>query len=441
MTNKEPLWEQAADLLRPVLGPKKWLNWFSEGSVVRTERRGSNYYLAVADGRVKTVAEMYMREIEQALFQVAGERLDVTVVDLSSEMIPEEPTALVTRTSEKSFNPRYTFDSFVVGDSNRFAHAAAMAVAESPSRSYNPLYIYGGSGLGKTHLMHAIGQAVLKKDPYKKVIYVSSEDFTNDFIFFLRENRMETFKAKYRNLDILLIDDIQFMAKKKETQEEFFHTFNSLHDAGRQIVISSDRPPREINPLEERLRSRFSWGLITDIQPPDWETRCAILQNKAIGAPVTIDDEVIKAIADKVDTNIRDLEGVLNRLIHFSTLNKVNTVDLPLAHQALKDIFDRDETPRLSILYIMRTVADHYQITVDDMRSKRKDRDVSVPRQIAMYLCRELMGATTTQIGREFGGRHYSTVMYACETIANQRRQDQELERSLNELERKLKRG
>ncbi|MBR5430064.1 MAG: chromosomal replication initiator protein DnaA [Firmicutes bacterium] len=439
MANTEPLWDQVADILRPVLGPKKWQKWFAEGSVIRTERRGGYYYIGAADGWVKTTVEMYLAEVEQALFKAAGEKLNPVVVDLSRETIPDELPGSVPLASVKSFNPRYTFDSFVVGDSNRFAHAAAMAVAESPSRSYNPLFIYGGSGLGKTHLMHAIGQAVLKKDPYKKVIYISSEDFTNDFIYFLRENRMETFKAKYRNVDVLLIDDIQFMARKKETQEEFFHTFNSLHDAGKQIVISSDRHPREINPLEERLRSRFGWGLITDIQQPDWETRCAILQNKAASAPVQIDDEVIKTIADKVDTNIRDLEGALNRLVHYATLCKLTAVDLNAARQALKDVFEHDDAPRLSIPFIQHTVAEHYQITVDDLKSKRKDRDVSVPRQIAMYLCRELIGATTTQIGREFGNRHYSTVMYACEVIAAQRSQDTELERSVSELERKLR--
>ena len=439
MTIQEPLWEQVADILRPVLGPKKWQQWFDKGSVIRTEQRGSVYYICVTDGWVKSAVNMYINEIEQALFQASGEKLNPVVVDLSSEQIPAAEYVPVP--TDTVFNPRYTFDTFVVGESNRFAHAAAMAVAESPSRGYNPLFIYGGSGLGKTHLMHAIGHAVLKKDPHKRVKYISSEEFTNEFISMLRENRMEMFKAKYRNVDILLIDDIQFLAKKKETQEEFFHTFNSLHDAGKQIVISSDRHPREINPLEDRLRSRFGWGLITDIQPPDWETRCAILQNKAISSEVTVEDEVIKTIADKVDTNIRDLEGALNQLMWFSSMKNVSSVDMRLAEQALKDIFDHDEGPRLSIQFIQHIVADHYQITTEDLRSKRKDRDVSVPRQIAMYLCRQLMGATTTQIGRDFGGRHYSTVMYACETIASQRAQDKELDRQLHELERKLTRG
>lgn len=445
MTTQEPLWDQVADILRPVLGPKKWQQWFAEGSVLRTAQRGPVYYIGVADGWVKTTVEMYLTDIEQALFQAAGEHLEPMVVNLSTtrEFPPGsgQPAPPGDEVRRQAFNPRYTFDTFVVGESNRFAHAAAMAVAESPSRTYNPLFIYGGSGLGKTHLMHAIGHAVLKKDPYKKVIYISSEEFTNDFISMLRENRMDAFKTKFRSADILLIDDIQFMANKKETQEEFFHTFNSLHDAGKQIVICSDRHPREINPLEDRLRSRFGWGLITDIQPPDWETRCAILQNKAISSQVEIEDNVIKTIADKVDTNIRDLEGALNQLMWFSSMKNVSSVDMRLAEQALKDIFDHDDAPRLSIQFIQRVVADYYQITTEDLRSKRKDRDVSVPRQIAMYLCRQLMGATTTQIGRDFGGRHYSTVMYACETIASQRSQDKELDRHLHELERKLTRG
>ena len=441
MANVDPLWEQVSDILRPVLGPKKWDKWFSDGSVLRTAQQGSVYYIGVADGWVKTAVDMYLGEIEQALFRAAGQQLEPVTVDLSStrEFPPPGEKHVPPIGASPAFNPRYTFDTFVVGESNQFAHAAAMAVAESPSRSYNPLFIYGGSGLGKTHLMHAIGHAVLKKDPYKKIIYISSEDFINDFISMLREQRMEMFKAKYRSADILLIDDIQFIANKKETQEEFFHTFDALHNAGKQIVICSDRHPREINPLEERLRSRFGWGLITDIQPPNWETRCAILQNKALSSDVAVDDEVIKIIADKVDTNIRDLEGALNQLLWFCKMKNVDHADVTMAEQALKDIFARDDKPRLSIQYIQHMVAEHYQITTTDLRSERKDRDVSIPRQVAMYLCRELMGATTTQIGREFGGRHYTTVMHACKTIANQRTTDQELDRSLRELERKLK--
>ena len=439
MANVDPLWEQVSDILRPVLGPKKWDKWFSEGSVLRTARQGSVYYIGVADGWVKTAVDLYLNEIEQALFKAAGQQLEPVTVDLSSTReFPPNGDPVLPHSTSPAFNPRYTFDTFVVGESNQFAHAAAMAVAESPSRSYNPLFIYGGSGLGKTHLMHAIGHAVLKKDPYKKIIYISSEDFINDFISMLREQRMEMFKAKYRSADILLIDDIQFIANKKETQEEFFHTFDALHNAGKQIVICSDRHPREINPLEERLRSRFGWGLITDIQPPNWETRCAILQNKAMSSDITVDDEVIKTIADKVDTNIRDLEGALNQLLWFCQMKNADHADVALAEQALKDIFDRDDKPRLSIQYIQHMVAEHYQITTVDLRSERKDRDVSIPRQVAMYLCRELMGATTTQIGREFGGRHYTTVMHACKTIASQRTADKELDRSLRELERKL---
>ena len=434
------LWQNASYLLQQELDPVVWQKWFNPDAVIKTEQRDSVYYICVSDVWVKTTLKLYLNLIEDALLSSAGKRLTPVLVDLSNEKLPApEIQALSPLSMEITFNSRYTFDAFIVGASNRFAHAAAMAVAESPSRSYNPLFIYGGSGLGKTHLMHAIGQAALKKNPYKKVVYVSTETFTNEFIYMLRENRLESFKNRYRSTDILLIDDIQFLSNKNQTQEEFFHTFNALHEAGKQIVICSDRHPKELNTLEERLRNRFAWGLITDIQEPDWETRCAILQSKAISGNVPIDDEVVYLLADKIKANIRELEGALNKLMYYSELNQQSRIDMKLAQEALRELFLEDETPKLTINLIQRVVADYFQLSVEDLKCKRKDRDVTYPRQIAMYLCRDMIGSTTTQIGRDFGGRHHTTVMYACEIITSQRMKDTHLNHTLEELERLVK--
>lgn len=437
-------WQQALTIIRREIQPVSFDKWFGPDCVSQVEKRGEFVYVCVPDRFVKhSYTAIYGDLIQSTLSAILQQEIQLMVVDTSSEKIPddEQLRAMPQPLSQSTpvFNPRYQFESFVVGSSNRFAHAAAMAVAESPSRSYNPLFIYGGSGLGKTHLMHAIGQAVLKKDPRKRVVYVSSETFTNEFIYLLRENRLETFKNRYRNTDILLIDDIQFLTNKSQTQEEFFHTFNALHDAGRQIVISSDRPPKELNPLEERLRSRFEWGLITDIQPPDWETRCAILQQKAISEQMDLDDDVAYFIADKVKANIRELEGALNKVIYYTQLSQRRHIDLAIAKEALRGVLPEDEPPKLTINLVQKAVADYYQITVEDLKSKKKDRFVTYPRQIAMYLCRELMGATQPQIGRDFGNRDHTTVIHACNRIGDARSTDPQLERAITEITSILK--
>jgi chromosomal replication initiator protein len=437
------IWQEALEIIRREVKPTFYEQWFSPSTITKVEKRGDTVYICVTDEWAKdAIGSLYLGLIGEALSLAAGETLHPVLVDLSNESIPKadklakQPTQLFA--SEPVFNPRYTFESFVVGSSNRFAHAAAMAVAESPSRSYNPLFVYGGSGLGKTHLMHAIGQAVLKKNPQKKVVYVSSEAFTNEFIYLLRENRMETFKNRYRSTDILLIDDIQFLTNKNQIQEEFFHTFNALHDAGKQIVISSDRHPKEINPLEERLRSRFEWGLITDIQQPDWETRCAILQRKAINENITIEDEVVYFIADKFRANIRELEGALNKVLCFSELNNVRHIDMSRAVEALGGLVTADEPPKLNIALVQKVVADYFQISTEDMKSKRKDREITFPGQSAMYFSRVIVGATQPQIGRDFGGRDHTTVIHACEKIDKARLSDPQLNQSLQEIERLL---
>lgn len=336
-----------------------------------------------------------------------------------------------------TLNPKYTFDSFVIGNSNRFAHAASLAVAESPAKAYNPLFIYGGVGLGKTHLMHAIGHYVLKNNSNAKVVYVSSEKFTNELINAIRDDRNEEFRNKYRNVDILLIDDVQFIAGKERTQEEFFHTFNELHDANKQIILSSDRPPKEIPTLEDRLRSRFEWGLIADIQAPDFETRMAILKKKADVEKLNVANEVMVYIATKIKANIRELEGALIRIVAYSSLtNRPITVDL--ASEALKDIISNKQNKSVTIDVIQDVVAGYFNLRVEDLKSQRRTRNISYPRQIAMYLSRKLTDMSLPKIGEEFGGRDHTTVIHAYEKISDALNTDESLQHTVNDITKKL---
>jgi chromosomal replication initiator protein len=336
-----------------------------------------------------------------------------------------------------ALNPRYTFDTFVIGSGNRFAHAASLAVAEAPAKAYNPLFIYGGVGLGKTHLMHAIGHYVLDSNPAARVVYISSEKFTNEFINSIRDNRSEEFRNKYRNVDVLLIDDIQFLAGKEQTQEEFFHTFNALHEANKQIIISSDRPPKEIPTLEDRLRSRFEWGLITDIQPPDYETRIAILRKKAKAEALDIPNDVIHHIANKIDTNIRELEGALIRVVAYSSLIN-RDLSAELATEALKDIIPSNKPKVITISEIQKTVGEHFDMKLDDFKAKKRTKAIAFPRQIAMYLARELTDFSLPKIGDEFGGRDHTTVIHAHEKIAKELQTDFSLRQTIEALKEKL---
>lgn len=335
--------------------------------------------------------------------------------------------------SSSCFNPKYTFESFVVGNSNRFAHAASLAVAEAPSKAYNPLFIYGGVGLGKTHLMHAIGQYVNLHNPHAKVVYVSSEKFTNELINAIRDDKTVQFRNKYRGMDVLLVDDIQFLAGKERTQEEFFHTFNALHEANKQLIISSDRPPKEIPTLEDRLRSRFEWGLITDIQPPDLETRIAILRKKAKIENIMVPNEVMVFIANKIQSNIRELEGALIRVVAYSSLTGKEVIP-ELVQEALKDILPESKPKKISIELIQQAIADHFNLKVEDFKAKKRTRAVAYPRQIAMYLARELTDASLPKIGEEFGGRDHTTVLHAHEKISQERSQDTNLDRTISAL-------
>jgi chromosomal replication initiator protein len=333
-------------------------------------------------------------------------------------------------------NSRYTFDNFVIGNGNQFARAAALAVAERPSRAYNPLFLYGGVGMGKTHLMQAIGHEVKRRQPTSNICYVSAEKFTNEMITSLRNDRMTSFRDRFRSVDVLLIDDIQFIAQKERTQEEFFHTFNALHESMKQIVIASDRPPKELAEIEDRLRSRFEWGLIADIQPPDLETKVAILQKKAETEQTTLPTDVALFIASNVRTNVRELEGALTRLIAWCQLNHVD-ITLSAAQQCLKQFIDM-QVRKVTIEAIQRAVAEQFGMRVTDLKQKNNARQVVVPRQIAMYLAKQMTEASLPEIGRQFGNKHHTTVMHSIAKIDEQRRSDKDLHRMLGKLQEML---
>ena len=329
-------------------------------------------------------------------------------------------------------NPRYMFDAFVIGSGNQFAMAASQAVAERPSKAYNPLFLYGGVGMGKTHLMHAIGHDVKRRQPHASICYVSGEKFTNEMINSVRYDKMTTFRDKFRNVDVLLIDDIQFLAGKERTQEEFFHTFNALHESMKQIVIASDRPPKELADFEDRLRSRFEWGLIADIQPPDLETKVAILQKKAESEQTQLPTDVALFIASNVRTNVRELEGALVRLIAWCSMHGVE-ITLAVTQQCLKQFIDT-QVRKITIETIQRTVAEQFGMRVAELKQKNNSRQIVVPRQIAMYLAKQLTEASLPEIGRQFGGKHHTTVMHSISKIDEQRRNDKDLNRTLNKL-------
>lgn len=362
---------------------------------------------------------------------------DEEVKSDANKIKKSNPNVVVNDEMSTTLNPKYTFDSFVIGNSNRFAHAASLAVAESPAKAYNPLFIYGGVGLGKTHLMHAIGHYMIQNNPNVKVEYVSSEKFTNELINAIKHDKNEEFRNKYRKVDVLLIDDIQFIAGKEGTQEEFFHTFNALHDADKQIILSSDRPPKEIPTLEDRLRSRFEWGLIADIQVPDFETRMAILKKKADVEKLNVTNDVMVYIASKIKSNIRELEGALIRIVAYSSLtNREITVDL--ASEALKDIISKKQGKHITINLIQDIVASYFNLRIEDLKSQRRTRNIAYPRQIAMYLSRKLTDMSLPKIGEEFGGRDHTTVIHAYEKISENLNSDETLQNTIESITKKL---
>ncbi|HLW61227.1 MAG TPA: chromosomal replication initiator protein DnaA [bacterium] len=376
----------------------------------------------------------YRRLISDTLQEVLRHGVDVQFIiaeadaQASPPLVPTPPPVSTRSTpvDALAINPKYTFDTFVIGSGNRFAHAAALAVAEAPAKAYNPLFIYGGVGLGKTHLLQAIGNYVLTHKQLAKVMYVSSEKFTNDLINSIRDDKTVQFRNKYRTADVLLIDDIQFLAGKERTQEEFFHTFNALHESSRQLIISSDRPPREIPTLEDRLRSRFEWGLIADIHPPDYETRIAILRKKADLDAITLPDEVAQFIAQRISSNIRELEGALSRLRAHAQMTGTS-LSIELATEVLRDLLPQARIRPVTIPAIQRAVAEFFGMRVEEMKAKRRTKGIAFPRQVAMYLSRELTDASLPRIGEEFGGRDHTTVMHACDRVKSAILQDTHL--------------
>jgi chromosomal replication initiator protein len=372
-------------------------------------------------------------------FEELPESDTTTKTNLSTENTKTASPLSLANTDEPMaiLNPKYIFETFVIGNSNRLAHAASLAVAEAPAQAYNPFFVYGGVGLGKTHLMHAIGHRILQNHPKLKLLYISSEKFTNELINSIRDGNPESFRQKYRNIDVLLVDDIQFLSKKEHTQEEFFHTFNTLHEANKQIIISSDRPPREIQTLEDRLRSRFEWGLITDIQPPDLETRIAILRKKALMENLNVPNDVMVYIASRIDNNIRELEGALIRVMAYASLSN-HTIDIDLATEALKDIFPHGRPKQITVELIQDIIAGYFKIKTDDLLAKKRTRNVTYPRQIAMYLSRELTEASLPRIGEMFGGRDHTTVIHAHDKITRERNEDNKLNNTIKDLINKI---
>ena len=447
LENITDLWNKALSIIEEKISKPSFETWLK--STKAHSLKGDTFIVSVPNDFARDWLEgRYVPLISGVLYDITGEELSVKFIipqnqedqdfqipsSKQKKLINEEPT----ESNQNMLNPKYTFDTFVIGSGNRFAHAASLAVAEAPAKAYNPFFIYGGVGLGKTHLMHAIGHYVIEHNPTAKVVYLSSEKFTNEFINSIRDNKAEYFRNKYRNVDILLIDDIQFLAGKESTQEEFFHTFNALHEESKQIVISSDRPPKEIPTLEDRLRSRFEWGLITDITPPDLETRIAILRKKAKADGLDIPNEVMLYIANQIDSNIRELEGALIRVVAYSSLiNK--DINADLAAEALKDIIPSSKPKVITILDIQKKVGEEYNVKLEDFKAKKRTQSVAFPRQIAMYLARELTDFSLPKIGEEFGGRDHTTVIHAHEKISKMIQNDGQLQKKIEEIQSILK--
>lgn len=434
------LWLKTLDLLKSELTEISFNTWIK---TIEPLSIGSNTInLGVPAEFNKGILESrYSILIKNAIKQITAREYTVNFVIPSEEngkkFMAQTENGINDEVSFSILNPKYTFDTFVIGNSNRFAHAASLAVAESPAKAYNPLFLYGGVGLGKTHLMHAIGHFILSQNSAAKVLYVSSEKFTNELINAIKDDKNEEFRNKYRNIDVLLIDDIQFIGGKERTQEEFFHTFNALYEANKQIILSSDKPPKDITTLEERLRSRFEWGLIADIAPPDLETRIAILRKKAQLENLDVPNDVMVFIADKIASNIRELEGALNRVIAYSSLTD-SDISVDLATEALKDILSINKIKIINSKLIQEAVARYYGLKPEEFKSKKRNREISYPRQIAMYLCRELTDMSLPKVGDEFGGRDHTTVIHAYDKIKEDIENNPETRRTIEELKRNI---
>jgi chromosomal replication initiator protein len=449
------IWNETLELIKEEMTDVSFDTWMMVIEPVRVAADENRIILGAPSKFIKDIlSDRYLLLIKNAIkkvtthayeisFQTPDEEAEEAVTIYERTPEPEKKqsrppmSAPAFQNSPGNLNPKYVFDTFVVGNSNRFAHAASVAVAESPAKAYNPLFIYGGVGLGKTHLMHAIGHYILQHDPSMKVYYSSSETFTNELINSIRDDRNIEFRNKYRNVDVLLIDDIQFIANKERTQEEFFHTFNALHQYNKQIIISSDRPPKEIPTLEERLRSRFEWGLIGDIQPPDYETRIAILRKKAQLEKIKVPDEVLLYIAKKIQSNIRELEGALNRIVVHCSLNN-NEITLETASQTISEIFST-KSRQITVPFIKEYVASQYNIKLEEIDSARRTRSITFPRQVAMYMTRELTDLSLPKIGTEFGKRDHTTVMHAHEKIVAEMKADDSLKHRVEKMMQEIR--
>lgn len=437
--NIHEIWDQTLSLIKTELTEVSFNTWLKTIKPLSIDNNTIN--LSVPNDFNKEILEnRYMSLIANALQQVTSIKLEPSFIIEGEKLIVSESQEkqLASQSLDApNLNAKYVFDEFVIGNSNRFAHAASLAVAESPAKAYNPLFIYGGVGLGKTHLMHAIGHYVLGQNPSAKVVYVSSEKFTNELINSIKDDKNVEFRNKYRNVDILLVDDIQFIAGKERTQEEFFHTFNALYENSKQIIVSSDRPPKEIPTLEDRLRSRFEWGLITDIQAPDFETRIAILRKKAETEGIIVPNEVLEFIAKKIKANIRELEGALTRIVAYSSLTN-REISVDLTSEALKDIISSSRPKQVTVDLIKDVVSQYYNIRTEEFNSKRRTRSISFPRQIAMYLSRELTDLSLPKIGEEFGGRDHTTVIHAYEKITKDKDNDLDLSNKIEQIRKEI---
>ena len=416
--NMESLWDQTCALLSREMPYVSYSTWV-DGNMVPGILEDDTLFITVKMERmIGMIQNKYAGMIEKKLSEAAGKPMRIILLNKeemearTSKNRPDEAPD----SNDPRLNPKYTFESFVVGNANRFAHAAALAVAESPGEAYNPLFIYGGVGLGKTHLMQAIGHFIHQTDPQKKILYMTSENFTNELISAIQMKKTYEFRERIRKVDVLMVDDIQFIAGRESTQQEFFNTFNELHNENKQIILTSDKPPKDIPRLEERLSSRFEWGLVADIQRPDVDTRVAILREKTVQEGIEVPDEVLQLIAGKIDSNIRELEGCLTRLVAYSNLVK-EPITIDLCERALKEVFDSRRHKQITAELIMQTVSDYYGLTLDDMTGPTRKREITVPRQIAMYLTREMTGMSLPQIGNVFGGRDHTTVLHSCKTV------------------------
>lgn len=432
------IWDAACKLMKQDMSEVTYSTWIAS-ALKPLDFFGDQYYVeAMADYYHTFVVPRYSVMIGNALKQAAGRELKLSILTPRQAEEYRKGNNPVVQATPK-LNSKYTFETFVVGSGNRFAHAASLAVAEAPADAYNPYFIYGGVGLGKTHLMQAIGHYVLEQNPKARLEYITSEQFTIELVSAIQSNRNAAFREKYRNVDVLLIDDIQFIAGRDSTQEEFFHTFNALHNAGKQIIISSDRPPKEIARLEERLRSRFEWGLIADIQKPDVDTRCAILRRKADDELIQVEDDVLQLVAQRVDSNIRELEGSLNRLVAYASLAGKD-ITLQLAEEALRDVFSEHQPKSLSIQDIVEAVCQYYAVTEEDIKGPRRNRSFTVPRQLVMYLARQLTDASLPKIGEVLGGRDHTTILHGCAKMEEMMHHSAPLKAAAEDLTKQLQR-